>query len=255
MATTTFGPAFTAALLVGCEQLSAPGWPVPPEWTLAKLALESGFNPLAENKGSRARGLWQCMPREVRRVDRFGDWGPLGSLDFTRTNGDGSTSVMRKYACPAPDVQLAEAFTFWRQFRVDGFRSREALYCANISPARLRRPYDDDTIIYSANPEDAHLPDATFWPRAYHDNAAPFGLDPNDPLGRIRMRDLAVGLDKYVRENQTRYDAELAAAIAMRANGAPPLAPVEVPDMRDPWLSEPRFGDHGGEPDSLLHDT
>lgn len=210
---TTFGPAFSRALCVGCASLSTPAYPVPPEWTLAKLALESGFNPFAEHPRSHARGLWQCMPREIRRCPSLGAaMQGLGPLDFTRANRDGSTSVMRKYGCPAPEVQIVEAFAFWRSFRGDGFRCREALYCANIAPARLLRPYDDETIIYSADPADAHLPDSTYYPAAYEQNAGAFGLDPHDPRGKILMKDLAVGLDHYVRANQARYDAELEAA-------------------------------------------
>jgi len=141
--------------------------------------------------------------------------GSLGGLLYLQKNADGTSSVMRKYYCPAPAVQLAEAFRFWMGSRRAGFRSREALYAANLAPARLIGAYDADTIIYSANPEDEPLNGRggeftkTYWPAAYRDNASACGLDPKDPKGRILMRDLAVGLDAAVRRHRARYDAEL----------------------------------------------
>lgn len=208
--------------------LSMPGYPVPPAWTLKKIALESGFDERACNRTTRARGLWQCMPLEVHRY-------PVGVAlpkppagHFLRANDDGTTSLMREYPCPPPHLQLREAFAFWLKSRGTGFRSAEALYCANLAPARLKGPYDDDTIVYSTNPDDEPLNrksiqySKTYWPAAYRDNAAAFGLNPKDPRGRIRMRDLAVGLDAAVKRHQDRYDAELTAAMVANVRGPVP---------------------------------
>lgn len=208
--TTTFGPAWTGALLLGCESLG-----VAPAWTLAKIALESDFNPFARN-ASGARGLGQRMP----------------------ANGV-------EYAVTDPVRQLNDAFTFWRAMRatlkVGEFRSREALYCLNLAPARLLGgQYDDETILYSANADDERLNqfhgrfERTYWPIAYQQNAAAFGLDPHDTLGRLRMRDLARGLDAAVARNRSRYDAELAACTQPTTW----LGSAEQPDMRDPNASE-----------------
>ena len=187
---TTFGPPWTRLLIDGAASLH-----VPCEWVLAVLALESGFNPLARN-ASGARGLWQRMPR---------DGVPYAETDPTR--------------------QLADAFAFWRQmlaaFRVGAPTSREAFYCLNLAPARLKDGrYNDDTVLYAA-------PGA-----AYRANAAPFGLDPEDPVGRLRMRDLASGLDAAVRRCRARYDAELGAARDRQ------MWDDAAPDMRNPDLSE-----------------
>lgn len=203
----TFGAPFTKVLVAGCRSLD-----VPVAWTLAKLALESGFDPFAQHPTSFARGLWQAMPTRARA------WSG-GAVPAGHIVRDGA--LWRLYPCPAPEVQLVEAFAFWRGQRGVGFRTREALYCCNLAPARLRQPcYGDDTIVYSADPDDEPLNsrgvgwERTYWPRAYEQNAGPFGLDPKDPRGKLRMRDLAVGLDTYVRRCQARYDAELAAALA-----------------------------------------
>lgn len=208
--------------------LSTAEWPVPPSWPLAKIALESGFNERAEHPKSHACGLWQCMPVEVQRFPPGVKLPVPPARHFLVTNGDGTTSLMRKYACPAPEIQIAEAFKFWLRYRGAGFRNREALYCANIAPARLLGTYDAETIIYSANIEDAPLNNRgpayvrTYWVEAYKQNAAAFGLDPRDPRGRIRMRHLGVGLDAAIRRTQARYDAELTAAWVANARGPGP---------------------------------
>lgn len=210
--------------------LSTPDWPVPPSWPLAKIALESGFNPTAEHPKSHARGLWQCMPIEVTRFPRGAKLIVPPIQHYLMPNSDGTTSLMRKYSCPAPEVQMVEGFKFWLRYRGQGFRCREALYCANIAPARLLGTYDADTIIYSANLEDAPLNNRgpafvkSYWPEAYKQNAAAFGLDPRDPKGRILLRHLAVGLDAAIRRTQARYDAELTAAYVANARG--PLPPA-----------------------------
>lgn len=116
-----FGEAFTRRLVEGAKALR-----VPPEWILAVLALESGFNPQASNP-SGARGLWQRMP---------------------------SRGV--PYSCPAPEVQIADAVLFWRQMmiamRVPAFTSREAFYCCNLAPARLYGGhYGPDTVLYAGD--------------------------------------------------------------------------------------------------------
>jgi len=160
---------------------------VPPEWVLAVFALESGFNPLARSAAG-ARGLWQRMPSK-------------SGVEYPTTD---------------PVEQLRDAFKFWRlmtfQFRVPAITSRAALYCLNFAPARLQGgAYDDATELYAA-------PSA-----AYRMNAAPFGLDPKDPNGVLRMKHLAHGLDTAVRRCRARYDAELEAAAV--ASVTPPAAP------------------------------
>jgi hypothetical protein len=244
--TQTFGPSWTRVLVDGCRELSRPDFPVPPEWILAKLALESGFDPavlqgrarvveptgpndprpeIAGSNGKRlshgsgARGLCQMMP--TSRVDR-------GSRP----------DLLTLYAVTDPVQQLRDGFALWRRFVGKGLRHRSALYCANLAPARLAIPsYDDDTILYSANIDDEPINDLrggytqTFWPRAYRDNAAPFGLDPKADgtavdertkkhrgEGRLRMKHLAHGLDVAVRACRARYDAELDAARALMAS-------------------------------------
>ena len=97
-----------------------------------------------------------------------------------------------------------------------GYKSRSALYCANLAPARLiNGAYDDDTILYSANIEDKDLPNATYWPRAFKDNAPAFDveIDPEkNPDQRLRLYHLETGLNKAVIATQKRFDAELEAA-------------------------------------------
>jgi hypothetical protein len=167
---TPFGAEWTDALVDGAASLG-----VHVEWILATIALESGFNPRARSQAG-AFGLCQRMPR---------DGVPYAQTDPVR--------------------QLRDGIGFWRDM-IDTMRtgvilSREAFYCLNLAPARLRHgDYDDDTVIYAA-PGDA-----------YRMNAAPFGCDPRAPQGRILMRDLAHGLDRAIVNCRGRYDAELALA-------------------------------------------
>ena len=187
---TTFGPDWTAALVAGADSLS-----VPPEWPLAVIAIESGFNPLARNASTAAFGLWQKMP---------------------------------PYAVTDPVRQLQDAFAFWRvmvaDMRVDLLRTREAFYCLNLAPARLRfGQYNDDTALYAA-------PSI-----AYRENAGPFGLDPYAKDGSLRIRDLAHGLDAAIARCLARYDAELAAASSSCARGwVPDDQPAAVVERERP---------------------
>jgi hypothetical protein len=147
---------------------------VDPAWVLAVCALESGFDPLARNR-SGAFGLFQRMP---------------------------------PYSQPDPRSQLRDYFDFCdaqqRSFHFVGFRSREELYCCNLAPARLAfGNAAPGTILYSAQENGA----------SYRANAEAFGLNPNDPSGAIRMRDLAFGLDAAIVRCRERYDEELSAAI------------------------------------------
>lgn len=216
----TFGEPFTRALLLGCGSIR-----VPPRDVLRTLALESGINPFARNARSRARGMWQCMPR--------------GAVEYTVTD---------------PVRQINDAFAFWRAFmtqhHIATFKSGNEFYCLNLAPARLIGGLcDESTIIYSTNPEDQPLNaqgdrfSRTYWPTAYRDNAAPFGLDPKDPRGRLRMRDLSAGLDAAVKRCQARFGAELAEAV--RLDGPTPATwhgTADQPDIRDPALREPDAG-------------
>jgi hypothetical protein len=165
-----FGAEFSRRLMAGCKALG-----VPPEWVLAVLALESGFNPNAANP-SGARGLWQRMP-------------------------DRTTGAL--YSRPPPPQQIADAFLFWSQmqraFRVPRFTSRAAFYCCNLAPARLSGGhYGPDTVLYQGD-------------TAYRQNAS---LDV-DHDGRITLGELEPCLDRAVRGHQARYDAELASARAL----------------------------------------
>lgn len=194
-----FGPQFSACLVRGCATLSRPGFPVGPRWILDVFALESGFDHKLVKNG-------------------------YGGL------------FMKKlpYSCPAPHIQMADAIRFWSSQIKDVVRSREDLYLANLAPARLSNPERNlDTIVYSANPEDVPLNAtkggaSTYWIQAYHQNSGPFGLDPGvlvkDASGRVvglkvsrgdarlRVRDLAKGLDKYAGHFRSRIDRELEAA-------------------------------------------
>jgi hypothetical protein len=228
----TFGPEFSRELCVASLRLG-----VRIEWICAKINLETGetwnphilqaggqivdpagpndprpelfgYNGKRLSRGNGARGLFQMMPI-VRKRPR-----PL-------------PDILTLYPVTDPVTQLQDHVTralgWLAVFRTE-FKSREAYYCMNLAPARLvGGTYDDDTIIYSANPDDRPLNDtpsgaSTYWPQGYRQNAAAFGKDKNDPRGRIRMRDLAVGLDASLARSRKRYDAELEGAY--RANVA-----------------------------------
>lgn len=172
----TFGKAWSRALVDTCGSLSVPGYPVLPEWVLAVCALESGFDPLARN-ASGAFGLFQRMP-------------PYDEAD--------------------PIQQLIDYRSFTRQMRDKfavgkRFESREALYVANLAPARLAHGQTIDTVLYSAPS------------RAYVMNAKAFGKEPGDPLGVLRLGDMSTGLDAAVKRCQARYNAEVEAAYAVNA--------------------------------------
>lgn len=118
---TTFGPAWTGALLLGSQSLG-----IPVSWPLRVIALESSFNPFARNT-SGAFGLWQKMPDAQKRP----------------------------YAVTDPVRQLNDAFAFWRamveSMRVGTLTSCAAFYCLNLAPARLRNgAYNDETVLYEA---------------------------------------------------------------------------------------------------------
>lgn len=231
-----FGRAFTCGLVEGARRLSAIGALVDPAWILAKIALESagtwsvdvlqgraklvtpngpndmrpevaGSGGLRLSHGNGARGLFQRMP--PRRLERAG-----------------KADLLYLYTEPDPVRQLADAVLGWSEFarkhRTGGFKSRAALYCANLAPARLiGGGYDGETILYSANEADRELPLRTYWPEAYRQNAAPFGLDPRatgkpgEQEGRLRMKHLDYGLDAAVRATTRRYTAELEAVLAL----------------------------------------
>lgn len=130
---TTFGAAWTSALIEGAASLG-----IPPAWVLAVLALESGFNPAARNKASLAFGLWQRMP---------------------------------PYAETDPTQQLRDAFAFWRAqvctFEVSMISSRAVFYCLNLAPARTKGTPTDETVLYSSR-QDLHPRE--FWPKGYAQN-------------------------------------------------------------------------------------
>lgn len=212
-----FGVEFSGALCLGCASLS-----VPPEWVLAVLCLEgNGMDPHAAN-ASGARGMWQRMPEPVLVGGRplildLVAPCPVGCVlrvahdlhDPTKVVGH---SVWKLYAPTDPVRQLNDYFAWTRvelrNVNAGAIRSREALYCCNLAPERLRNGgYDPDTVLYPA-PTDA-----------YRANARSFGLDPNDPKGALRMSDLATGLDAAVKRHQAKFDAELEAANVANAGG------------------------------------
>lgn len=231
MSLQTFGYTFSRALVLGCARLSALGHDVRPEWILDIIALESagtwdplvlqgkarlvpasgpkdkrpeveGTAGLRLTHGTGARGLFQVMPLRQPRKDM-----PV---------------LLRLYGQTDPVQQLADKVRVLAdsciRHRFGAYSSREALYCANLAPARLiGGEYDDDTILYSADPYDEPLnmrPNGarTYWPLGYQMNARPFGLDPADPKGKLRMRDLARGLDAAAAASRARINAELEAA-------------------------------------------
>jgi len=231
-----FGPNWSRALCLGCARLSTLGHDVLPEWILAMIALESAGTWDPKVLQGRARLVPASGPKDMR-PEVAGTGGPGRPL-LRLSHGSGAKGLFqvmptrqeRKvlpdlltlYAEEDPLAQLAHkirALADWSiRHRVGGYKSRAALYCANLAPARLvGGAYDDDTILYSADPADAPLNDRpngarTFWPAGYRMNAAPFDLDPADPKGKLRMRHLDRGLDKAVAASRARYDAEVAAA-------------------------------------------
>lgn len=189
----TFGFVWSGALVDGCR-----GMGVPFEYPLTALAIESGFNPNARNP-SGAQGLWQKMPTVVK--DKQGN--VVQRIPYTEKD---------------PVRQIKDAFAFWRsmakQFAPGGqVVSREAFYCLNLAPARLRKSVQngDRTVLYSSR-KDLHPEE--FWLAGYQQNK---GLDVGRK-GWIEMGDLKPKLDHYVKANQERYDLELALACIVNAS-------------------------------------
>lgn len=223
MTVAVFGSRFSVALVEGCGLLSSLGTPVPVRWVLRCIALESGFNQKAAN-ASGARGLWQRMPEQqfaqgrpvVLPLDAKAPQGfILRDVRDPMTKQVTGRSLWKLYSCPAPEVQIAEACRFWwrmaRDLKVEGgFRTCEALYCANLAPARLRGGrYNDETVLYSANDADKGLD--SYYPAGFLQNHAAFGL-PEDGERRLRMKHLTFGLDSAERRLRARVDAEETAA-------------------------------------------
>lgn len=218
---TAFGPDFSGALCLGASSLG-----VPVEWPLAALCLEGdGMNPYAAN-ASGARGMWQRMPDQLYQGGR--PWtlavdapAPPGCVLRNVRDAAGVVvghTVWRLYLVTDPVQQLNDYFAWTRDRLHDGkvgrLKSREALYCCNLAPARLAGgAYDDETVLYSMRREDGNA----YFPAGYQQNAAPFGLDAKDPAGRLQMKHLAHGLDAAVARHRAKFDAELAAAREVEA--------------------------------------
>lgn len=213
-----FGPGFSRELATGAASIGAEI-----EWVCAVLALESGFDPKAAN-ASGARGLWQRMPDQVRikgepLILPPGSACPPGCIlrELREKGGLRGYKVWRLYAVSDPRQQLIDYFAFTRgmldAFKARPIRSREALYCVNLAPARLGGGrYDPDTLLYPVGSS------------AYRQNARAFGLDPEATAGGLRMKHLAVGLDAAVERCRARYDVEVAAAYAALDDDDPPPA-------------------------------
>lgn len=256
MTTHVFGLSWTRALIAGAERISTPAWPADEEWILVMIALEAAGTWSTDVLQGRANIVPASGPTDMRAevagmrgMRLSGGNGARGLCQrmARREKRPGLPDLVHLYAERDPVKQLTDGVGFWLRYKGGGFRCREALYCANLAPARLLGDYDDETILYSANPEDEPLNSMgaaftkTFWPRAYRDNAHAFGLDPADPLGRLRMKHLSVGLDAARYQSRARIDAELAAVRALKCELAPIVPSVDPPDMRDPTLSELAF--------------
>ena len=239
---TLFGAEFSKQYALGCRAL---GIELP--WGLAVLALESGFNPHAQN-ASGARGLFQKMPEQVLArthqpvilppdavappgflvKDEHGD-----KTDMKKVTG---RTLWKLYTCPSPAQQIEDAFRFWsamkETFHVGEFSSRGAFYALNLAPARLARGTEPERVLYSSR-KDLHPEE--YWPAAYEANK---GLDPlladgKTRKGWIEIRDLEAPLDKAIARCKAKYDAELAAAKPY------PVSELAAAQMMTPTLPSP----------------
>lgn len=185
MSAKPFGPLWSEALVFGAEEIA-----VPFPWVLAVFALESGFNPAAENKSSGARGLWQKMPLKTPDGKRI------------------------PYAVIDPVTQMQDAFRFWgnmqKTFNTGKLATRESFYCLNLAPARLANGASSASRVLYSSKHDLHP--AEYWLAGYKQNEH---LDA-DHKGWITIGDLAPKLDQYVRKCQEKYDLESCLAQAIQ---------------------------------------
>lgn len=175
-----FGAGWTAALLGECASIRGPGGgAIPHKWPLTVFGLETGglfsttllqanakivpaypadadgfpdqrsevagTGGMRLTHGTGARGLWQKMPRRLKRSDPAPD-------DAQRRKP--IPDLLYLYEVTDPVKQMREGFAFWRAmmktFSVPSITSVEAFYCLNFAPARLKGgAYHDETIIYA----------------------------------------------------------------------------------------------------------
>lgn len=223
-----FGPAWSKRLCLGSAKLSSLGHPVTIESILTVIWFESAgtFDPnvlqgraklvkstgpkdkrsevaghfgLRLSHGSGARGLFQVMPVRAKRT--------------------GQVDLITLYSIDDPIEQLNEGIERFYNASIGnkfgGYKTREALYCANLAPARLvNGNYNDDTILYTRDVK--YKGQKCYYPPGYIMNAEPFGLDPDDPEGALRMKHLSIPLDQVYKSD--RYNAEVEAAYIINAN-------------------------------------
>lgn len=201
MNTPVFGRAFSRAVLLGALRIKRHN----PVYTLEVAALESDFIPTATSRSSKAFGLFQRLPpyHETRPEYQVRDY-----YDFT-------VAQLKESVSPG---ELPEGL------------ERECLYCLNLAPARMRKgAYKGrETVLYSRHKRHG----LAYWKAGYDQNA---WLDPiigadaaaehwapgeevpkvaQGPDGRpvrkgwIALGDLGPGMDKAVKKNFDRFQAE-----------------------------------------------
>jgi hypothetical protein len=249
----TFGTKFSKALCDGCARLSSLGSPVSPEWILDIAILESAgtWDPNVLQGKAKLVPAYTQKQMEDNFIKLHGsipegiiigpDMRPeiQGTNGLRLSHGTGATGLFQEmpitikrpnlpilyilYKSKDPVVQLNDAierfYTKAIAHKFGPYKSREALYCCNLAPARLiGGTYTDETILYSKNPADKN--EIYYYPKAYELNSAPFGLDPKDPFGQLKMKHLAWGLDSARKSSIDRFNAELAAAYVINVGGS-----------------------------------
>lgn len=140
-------------------------------------------------------------------------------------------------ADPAEQVKWsAKYFESWRRRAgLQRWESAAQMWCANLAPAHLNRV---DGVVYS---EKEH--GMQYRANAWLDAAGLEGRPGrNDKV--ITLDDLDAALDVAVKRNQSKFDLAIKnlnivkMQLALSETGR---APVDLPDLRDPWLSEVRF--------------
>ena len=195
-----FGKEFSVVLVDGCAALG-----VPPDWPLAVIALESGFDPTIYHGRNQAVALDKA-PADWREVEGLGVALPRNCTGASglwqkmpqRLKRDGKRDLLRLYCSSVrdPAQQLREAIRFWGDWAPPGgWKSREHFYASNLAPAYAKESAE---VLYPAGSAGAK---------------ANLYLDV-DQDGSIEMSELGTPLDRAVRQCRTRYECELDAAYA-----------------------------------------